>query len=1323
MNKINIISTFILLAKICLCSIDRDKYLELNKVNKQAYLTADKCGEVFMCNIFNREYNALEDCYIKDRSSSNIIINGDEYTNPDNCPNFHRSAYVKGVECYLTSNGKTKVGNSNKGNARYYSIDYSNRRVLTEWGWCEYEHLNDNDVNWMSKLSDDTRINQINIPGTHDSGTCKIPYESFASTQNFSIMGQLHLGIRFLDIRLQTNEAGEISISHASYGAINPVTNKKYYLSDIVSECVAFLRENPSETIIMYLREEDIHYHKDVKISEGKDETIYCIDSSCKTLLGDVIKSQIVDNALFKDYIYYNNTIPSLEKARSNIVLLQAHKYNRRVNSKGLNEFDSFGIPIWMGKMGDCTAYNEYARKSTSTYKIESCYPTIWHNFRAQDASAIANEEDKWNLVHDVLTNNVPSRNASYVVQPQASTNVFYNDKSKLTLNWMNISLLTDFKFPDGLVELPIRVIASLFGSSIEKKADYINNKLIEYTEEEKSEIFNQWLIMDFPSSDVIRSVYQSNFNTNELKPFLNILNIYMDTQYYILGIFNLGLGISKRDKKTEDQMVCLQRKSVTDKQGNQTDLVKTDYKCVNNSKNKWYVNSNGSYYNIISAYDGKCLGYSENGLHMEKCKSDNKYEQFSIEDGIICPRNRVTNCLNSSFNFHPTILEPSEYQSLSCSSRFVKSGYKCCHNQNAKVEKVDEIGNWAKENGEWCGIGYDRCTFELAGYHCCSSVNPEVVDTDDLGQWGLEDGEKCGIGEIKRPNGPYRIRNIKTNKCLVTKANDKNKIYVGDCSEYNDNNKYTQWYWNNTQIVSAQYNGRYMYVMNYKNAVLGSDSDVLGQDNVYSHFEFNNNGTFCIKYDGKQYCLRQTNENDKEINFELLSNSAHEMFQWRIENLDRSDYNVITSIDWYPYNPDRNNDPPKNSPPSDSDCPVDDYPCCSPEITEVIYTDDKGDWGSENGDWCLIFNSSQSSEPECRFQDYPCCADQNTNVVATDDTGSWGFEYGDWCHILSDITVTTPTPTCSSKFTELGYPCCSDPNTAVVSTDATGSWGIENGDWCGISDDNTTAITTTTTTTNIPTPTNYRCGPKFNNMKCNPGYCCSKKGYCGATMDYCGTGCQSEFGDCKCGPMNSNHICPDNKCCSKKGYCGTTNAYCGTGCQSEFGKCNMVATTTTTPTTTIISYQTINSKDTPVWIYNPNLKQCLYAQSAIASEKQSKPYKPLIGNCGSNNKFKWYFDSHNKSYIHSALNINKCLYLDDVENGKLKVDNCNNKDNSVFEYVSNGLIKSPLSPNECLGKGDRNNDSSNANGGYLKLCDKTDDQKWEIRTVFPGSQ
>jgi len=37
---------------------------------------------------------------------------------------------------------------------------------------------------------------------------------------------------------------------------------------------------------------------------------------------------------------------------------------------------------------------------------------------------------------------------------------------------------------------------------------------------------------------------------------------------------------------------------------------------------------------------------------------------------------------------------------------------------------------------------------------------------------------------------------------------------------------------------------------------------------------------------------------------------------------------------------------------------------------------------------------------------------------------------------------------------------------------------------------------------------------------------------------------------------------------------------------------------------------------------------------------------------------------------------------LMDVENGKIKAGNCT--DNSIFEYTSDGLIKSPLTPNEC---------------------------------------
>lgn len=139
-------------------------------------------------------------------------------------------------------------------------------------------------------------------------------------------------------------------------------------------------------------------------------------------------------------------------------------------------------------------------------------------------------------------------------------------------------------------------------------------------------------------------------------------------------------------------------------------------------------------------------------------------------------------------------------------------------------------------------------------------------------------------------------------------------------------------------------------------------------------------------------------------------------------------------------------------------------------------------------------------------------------------------------------------------------------------------------------------------------------------------------------------------------------------------------------------------------------------------WIYNIKLNECLSANSKVASENQTKPYKPLINNCTTANNYKWYFDPYPNGYIRSALNKNKCLYLEDVKNGKIKVDTCDINKNVDFEYTNDGLIKSPLSPNECLGKGDRNNDPTNATGGYLKPCKRTDDQIWTVWDRNPAT-
>ncbi|ORX77523.1 putative cellulase [Anaeromyces robustus] len=71
----------------------------------------------------------------------------------------------------------------------------------------------------------------------------------------------------------------------------------------------------------------------------------------------------------------------------------------------------------------------------------------------------------------------------------------------------------------------------------------------------------------------------------------------------------------------------------------------------------------------------------------------------------------------------------------------------------------------------------------------------------------------------------------------------------------------------------------------------------------------------------------------------------------------------------------------------------------------------------------------------------YSCCTNASTPVVYSDNDGDWGVENGNWCGI--------PVPeTCWAE--KLGYSCCTSTS-QVVYTDGDGNWGVENGNWCGI--------------------------------------------------------------------------------------------------------------------------------------------------------------------------------------------------------------------------------------------------------------------------------
>jgi len=99
---------------------------------------------------------------------------------------------------------------------------------------------------WMSKLDDTMLVTHVTMPGSHESA-CRTGGH-FARCQTWSIGDQLKAGIRSLDIRCR------------SYGdkfqIIHGIINCHLRFDTVLKYCEDFLKENPSEFIVMRIRKE-----------------------------------------------------------------------------------------------------------------------------------------------------------------------------------------------------------------------------------------------------------------------------------------------------------------------------------------------------------------------------------------------------------------------------------------------------------------------------------------------------------------------------------------------------------------------------------------------------------------------------------------------------------------------------------------------------------------------------------------------------------------------------------------------------------------------------------------------------------------------------------------------------------------------------------------------------------------------------------------------------------------------------------------------------------------------------------------------------------
>ena len=101
---------------------------------------------------------------------------------------------------------------------------------------------------WMSSLNSDLFLSQFSIPGSHNSMALFEPFSRTAKTQNLSLSDQLKAGVRFVDIRCRHLDNGFV-IHH---GSVYQRTN----FDDVLNAVTSFLNANPSESIMMSVKEE-----------------------------------------------------------------------------------------------------------------------------------------------------------------------------------------------------------------------------------------------------------------------------------------------------------------------------------------------------------------------------------------------------------------------------------------------------------------------------------------------------------------------------------------------------------------------------------------------------------------------------------------------------------------------------------------------------------------------------------------------------------------------------------------------------------------------------------------------------------------------------------------------------------------------------------------------------------------------------------------------------------------------------------------------------------------------------------------------------------
>jgi 1-phosphatidylinositol phosphodiesterase len=201
---------------------------------------------------------------------------------------------------------------------------------------------------WMSRLPDSVLISQLSLPGTHNSCALHDGLSfGFAKCQSWQLADQLKSGIRFIDIRCRHVD-DRFLIYHG-------VISQRMTFEELRDVCQNFLREHPSECIVMSIK---------------KESTAERTTRSFAETFSDATKD---DEKLW----YISREVPQLREVRNHIVLVDRVGTLGGLNWDGMQRQDEYMAPLKLKEQLIRAQFDQAITVENNQWFINFCSGTV----------------------------------------------------------------------------------------------------------------------------------------------------------------------------------------------------------------------------------------------------------------------------------------------------------------------------------------------------------------------------------------------------------------------------------------------------------------------------------------------------------------------------------------------------------------------------------------------------------------------------------------------------------------------------------------------------------------------------------------------------------------------------------------------------------------------------------------------------------------------------------------------------------------------------------------------------------------------------------